>query len=282
LRERLPGCCSIKEPPVKKKTKDTDYLFLSAYVHACQARLSEGPVNKSEIFSELSSMAPDSGIVDFFRLKYDYHNAKVLIKSTASGVIEDRLLSPLGRIDAAALKSAYLESGLSGLPAEFSAAVLDAKDTLARTGDPRLSDFILDRAYVSELLHTARTARSEFLQGYARLFADCVNLRSVVRMLKSGVERDKLDGILSECGTVAPGAIKAAYPETAAVLKLYSSTKLAPALHEAEAAAAGGGFSVFEEQCRAALDAYMDSLRLQCFGEQPLIYYLYTIEGIKS
>lgn len=267
---------------MKKKTKDTDYLFLSAYVHACQARLGETPVNKPVIFSELSSMAPDSRLVDFFRLKYDYHNAKVLVKSTASGVIEDRLLSPLGRFDAALLKNAYLENSLSGLSAEFSAALLDAKDTLARTGDPRLSDFILDKAYIAELLHTAQAARSAFLEGYARLFADSINLRSVVRMLKSGVERDKLDSILSDCGTVSSGAIKAVYPETSAVLKLYSSTKLAPTLHEAETAAAGGGFSAFEEQCRAALDGHMDSLKLQCFGEQPLIYYLYTIEGIKS
>ncbi|MBO4331121.1 MAG: V-type ATPase subunit, partial [Oscillospiraceae bacterium] len=91
---------------MKKKTKDTDYLFLSAYVHACQAHLGEGAVNRAEVFDELSSLAPDKRIVDYFRVKYDYHNAKVLVKSAASGAVEDRLLSPLGRMDAAALKNA--------------------------------------------------------------------------------------------------------------------------------------------------------------------------------
>lgn len=264
-----------------KKIRDTDYLFLSSYVHARLARMGDGPIDKSGVFDDLSSLAPDRRLVDFFRLKYDYHNAKVLLKGIAAGSVEDRLLSPLGRIEPGVLKAACLENSFGELPAEFSSAMQDAGDTLARTSDPRLSDFILDKAYVSEMLHTAQAGGSSFLIDYSRLFADSIDLRALVRMLKSGVGFDKLDYILTGCGSVAPAAVKALYPDIS-VLRLYSGTGLAPVIPLAESASFGSGFSEFENQCRRILDEYMASSKYQCFGERPLIYYLYTVEGMRS
>ena len=58
------------------KIKDTDYLYLSAYLQTKSARRNESAEDKAAAFRELSSLAPDPQIVDFFRLKYDYHNAK--------------------------------------------------------------------------------------------------------------------------------------------------------------------------------------------------------------
>lgn len=265
-----------------KKTKDTDYLFLSAYIHAREMHLDEGEVDKAAVFDELENMAPDKQIVDFFRLKYDYHNAKVLIKCTCAGINGERLLSPLGRVNIAKLKASYLEKNFKELPLEFSGAMQEAEDTLSRTGDPRLADFVLDKAYISELLHTAQATKSKFLTDYCRLMADSINLRAAVRMMKSGVAYDKLGYVLTDCGSVSPSAVCAAYPEAQSVLKLYEGTLLAPVLPEAEKAAKGEGFSAFEQQCRAVLDAYMSAAKLRCFGELPLIRYLYEIERIGS
>lgn len=261
-----------------KKTKDTDYLFLSSYIHAREARAQDGAADKEAVFRELSSLAPDKRIVDFFRLKYDYHNAKVFLKSIAANADNSRLYSPLSRFAPAVMTEAYRSERYDGLPAAFGAALRSADDTLARTGDPRLADFILDKAYVQELKETAAAANSAFLSGYAGLYADALNLRALVRMLKSGVRAEQLAAVLTDCGTVSVKSIAAAFPDAAAVLALYRGTALAALLPEAERAAKGEGFSAFENACRAALAAYMNKAKYDCFGERVLIRYLYELE----
>ena len=41
---------------------------------------------QAEVFQDLRSAVPDPNLIDVFRIKYDYHNAKVLIKAAARGV----------------------------------------------------------------------------------------------------------------------------------------------------------------------------------------------------
>jgi V/A-type H+-transporting ATPase subunit C len=231
------------------------------------------------IFKELFKLAPDKNIVDFFRIKYDYHNAKVLLKGVAANKDESRLFSSLGRISSEKLIEAFREGKKDSLPPVFMTALLSADDTLSRTGDPRLSDFILDKAYLKELVSTALLTRSEFLIKYARLWADSYNFRALVRMIRSEVDADKLDYILSDGGSVGTASIKAAYPD---VLPLYKTTALAGVIPNAEKALSGGGFSSFEKSCAEVLDDYMKAARYQGFGENTLIYYLYQVESLRS
>ena len=261
-----------------KKIKDTDYLYLSAYLQAKSARSGETAEEKAAAFRELSSLAPDPQIVDFFRLKYDYHNAKVYLKSVAAGEDNSRLYLPMGRISPAMLTEACLTENYGSLPAGFAAALKESSETLGRTSDPRLADFILDKAYVKEMKDTAEKTRSEFLLGYAALYADALNLRALVRMLKSSVRPEQLKSVLTDCGSVRSTAITAAYPDAAAVLGLFKSTALAPSLAEAEKAVRGEGFTPFERAVRGCLNAYMEKAKYICFGENVLIRYLYQIE----
>ena len=261
-----------------KKIKDTDYLYLSAYLQAKSARRTESAEDKAAAFRELSSLAPDPQIVDFFRLKYDYHNAKVYLKSVAAGEDNSRLYLPMGRTAPASLTEACRTEDYRSLPAAFAQALKESAETLGRTADPRLADFILDRAYVKEMKETAEKTGSAFLREYAALQADALNLLALVRMLKSGVKPEQLKNVLTDCGSVRLAPITAAYPDGQAVLALYRATKLAPSLAEAEKALRGEGFSPFERAVRSCLNSYMDKAKYACFGENVLIRYLYLIE----
>lgn len=265
-----------------KKTKDTDYLFLSSYLQAKMAHMGENRPDKAAAYKEMQSMAPDPQIVDFFRLKYDYHNAKVYLKSVAAGTENAHLYVPLGRVLPAVLTEACRVEDYRSLPKTYAAAIKSASEVLGRTADPRLADFLLDKAYLREMQETAANTGSAFLKGYAALFADAVNLRAVVRMLKSAVRPEQLPGVLTDAGSVGANRIQSAYPDTAAVLSLYRSTPLSSALAEAEKAARGEGFSPFEKAVQAALDGYMDSAKTTCFGENVLIRYLYQMEGLHA
>ena len=52
---------------------------------------------RRDLFKELESMIPNTGILDLFRLKFDYHNAKVLVKNASRLELPQEMLSPEGR-----------------------------------------------------------------------------------------------------------------------------------------------------------------------------------------
>ncbi len=193
-----------------KKIKDTDYLYLSSFLHAREARRGENAEDKSAVYRELVTLAPDPQIVDFFRLRYDYHNVKVYLKSVAAGEDNSHLYLPLGRYTPAALTEAFRTEDFRSFSAGFAEAVKESSETLGRTADPRLADFILDRAYTKELKSTAEKTRSEFLLGYAVLCADALELKALVRMLKSGVRPEQLKNVLTGCGSVRSSAVASA------------------------------------------------------------------------
>lgn len=107
--------------------------------------------HRSAIFEELGKMAPDSALTDIFKLKYDYHNAKAIIKGEAMGQDAKHLLSDSGRIPGLKLLELYNEEKRIMLPETLANAMEEAKATLARTANPQLADFVLDKAYFTEL-----------------------------------------------------------------------------------------------------------------------------------
>ena len=303
---------------MSKKPKDTDYLHISARLRAMEGRLltwerrermldarsNEDAVkvlaecgweglesmdaqsleaaltkNRDEAFEELRKLAPDPILVDVFRVKYDYHNAKALIKCAASGRDPASMLSPAGRYPADTLREA-LEADEA--PAAVSKTLWDAageaRDTLAATGDPQRSDFLLDRAYFGELTEMAKASGSRFLQEYVALRIDVNNLRAAVRAIRQKKGADFLNRVLVSGGTVSPGRISAA---------AVSGGSLADLFPEAlrEAAAMGdeitdhGSQTAFERACDNVLGAYLKKSRMVPFGESVLISYLGALEN---
>ena len=303
---------------MSKKPKDTDYLHISARLRAMEGRLltrerrermlearsDEDAVkvltecgwegldtldvgnletaltrSRDAAFAELRALAPDPALVDVFRVKYDYHNAKALIKCAASGQDPAAMLSPAGRYAPDGLREALEAEEAPGTvsPALWKAA-REASDALASTGDPQRSDFILDRAYFGELLEIARETGSEFLLEYVRLRIDSANLRSAVRSIRQKKGPDFLGRVLVPGGTVAPEAISAA---------AIAGNPLEPLFPEALRAAAalgdsitgGGSQTAFERECDNALGAYLRKSRMVPFGEAVLISYLAALEN---
>ena len=117
------------------RKRDTDYLTISARIHAMENRMltrermdrmidarDEGEALKvlsecgyggtdgvsgqslegllaqtrAETFEEIRGAIPDPRVADLFQMKYDYHNAKALVKGEAMGADARRLLSPGG------------------------------------------------------------------------------------------------------------------------------------------------------------------------------------------
>ena len=292
--------------------KDTDYLAISARIRAMENRLLtrermdrlidardeaeamkvlaecgyndtaglEGALRQARagVFQDMERSAPDPRLVEVFQIRYDYHNAKAILKAQATRTGPERLLLPGGRYEPRALWEGWQREELRGCSPVFCRAMEQGRAALADSRDPQQADLILDRACFEEMAQLAKELGSPFLQGYVRLSVDVANLRAAVRVARMGREGDFLRQVLLPGGSVSEQAVAAARPES-----LDEVFRAGPLAQAAQLGAklvqpGGGSLTGFERECDNALTAYLAAARRIPFGEETVIGYLYAKE----
>nr|WP_325212486.1 V-type ATPase subunit [uncultured Oscillibacter sp.] len=295
-----------------KKIKDTDYLAISARIKAMEtglltrermeqvldARTDEEAVKllqecgypeldarspeamdaalsaaREATLSDVLDGAPDPRYIDIFKLKYDYHNIKAVLKAAAMDVSPNSMLMDMGRVPAAELKEAVQAGRLDELPESLAAAAAEAKDVLDSTRDPQLSDIVLDRWCYQEMAKVAEETGSAFLAGYVKIQIDAANLRALVRTLRMGKSGDFLKTVLLEGGDIGADAVAAA-GNSGSLQELYGPTPLQAAAEAGAEALRGGPLTDFEKLCDDAVGEYLAGAQFVPFGEAPLLGYL--------
>ena len=234
--------------------------------------------HRAEIFAELGRLSPDRELVDVFKLKYDYHNAKAIIKAEAVGSDARRLLSDAGRVPGEELLTLYNEERFSQLPPVLGKAMEEAKAVLARTANPQLSDFVLDKACFEELRALGEKLNSAFLKGYAAQLADSANLKSAVRTLRMGKNQDFLAEVLVDGGEIEARRLIAA-ADKESITALYAHTTLEKAAQLGAEALSGGSMTAFERACDNAVTSYLRTAKLVSYGPETVVAYLAAVEG---
>ena len=294
-----------------KHRKDTDYLFLASRVRALERKLLTAPrieqlltagdvaacsqllselgyepihdeaslqaslkQQREAVFSDIARFMPEPELLDVFRLKYDYHNIKTLLKDRSGG----RLLMDAGCISAADMERQYAESGnWQFLPKEMADAAREAADVLAETGNPQRSDFILDRAYFAQLRSLAQESRCAYLQEYIRAMIDAANLRSLVRTERLHADPGFLRQVLFDGGSVSVDTIVAHAGNGPAAL--YRATPFRAAAEAGEEAVKGGSLTAFERACDNAVLLSVGKARSIPFGVEVVLGYLAAKES---
>ena len=293
--------------------KDTEYLSISARIRAMENRLltrdrmnrvidarDTGEAMKvlaecgypegssleavlaqarADTFRDIGKGSPEPGLVEIFQLKYDYHNAKAILKGLTMGVEPERLLLPGGRYEPRTLLEGWQREELRGCTPNFARAMLRVGAVLEEERDPQQADLILDRACYEEMTRLAKELESPFLQGYVRLSVDVANLRTAVRVARMGKEGDFLRRVLLPGGNVSEQTVAAARGESLG--EVFRSGKLAQAaeLGAKLARPGGGALTAFEKACDDALTDYLSAARRVPFGEETVIGYLYAKEA---
>ena len=293
-----------------KKLKATDYITLSAMLRAREAKLltrdqlermlaensfpevcriatDAGYSDMSELdagginaalgqrysaeLEDVRELLPDRTLLRFLCLQYDCHNAKVLVKS--GGDAENALYSPSGCYSVEELKEVYDSEGDNGaLPEPFAEALRAAKVALARTGNPQLSDYLLDKAYFDSMRSEAEGTGRKYYIDYVRNRIDKVNLRSLLRTLDMNRRGDLLQNALIEGGTVELDQISDPALTREDVARLYSVTIFDRAAEEA-------GMTGFEKAADNAELDYISSGSLIPFGPEVVLEYFTALEN---
>jgi len=295
------------------RRNDTDYLAISARIRAMENRLltpermnrmiearDDGEAMKvlaecgygeggslesvlaqarADTLTDIARSVPDQRLVELFQLKYDYHNAKAIVKAQAMNVPAERLLLPGGRYDASDLLEGWQREELRGCSEAFRRAMAEAKTVLAETHDPQQADLLLDRACYREMADLADVLGSLFLQGYVRLTVDVANLRTAVRVHRMGKEGDFLRRVLLPGGSVSEQSLASARSEGLADVFRTGPLAQAAELGAKLAQPGGGSLTAFEKACDDAVTTYLTGARMVAFGEEPVVGYLYAKEA---
>lgn len=299
---------------MSEKLKDIDYLFISARVKSLENDLlthdkmeqilevktdeeaikiitesgypSFSPHHPEEMdraldtmrqntLDDLETCAPDVRYLDVFKLKYDYHNVKAILKASVLNVPDDRMLMDMGRVPVEELKTAITNGDYSSLPHCLSNAIEEAKEVLGTTRDPQRSDIVLDRWMYWDMTEVAEATDSAFLGGYVDVIVDAANLRTLVRTMRMGKNVDFLKGVLFEGGTIGIDAVlSVANASGSGLAELYASTQLETAAEQGADALSGGPLTDFEKACDDAVGEYLAGAQYVAFGEAPLVGFL--------
>ncbi len=235
--------------------------------------------HRVEAFAEIRSIIPEVTILDAFCLKYDYHNAKVLLKAESGNTDGKHLLSDSGTIPVEAVAEAYYAEDYDSLLGKLSEALKEARDVIKRTENPQLADFILDRAYFLEMLELAKKLYTPFLSDYVRLAIDGANLRATVRTLRMGRDIDFLRNALISGGSIDTGELEeAAYSEMGIAVVFEQTPYREAALIGAEAAK-GGRLTDFEKECDNVLTRFFGQAQDVTFGAPPVMAHIAALEN---
>ena len=235
--------------------------------------------HRAEIFAELSELIAEREVLEAFCLKYDYHNAKVLIKAESANIDGSYLLSESGRLSSEALTAAYHAEDYDNLPAVFGRALGEARSVIKRTENSQLADFVLDRAYFEELRSLSEKIYSPFLGDYVRLLIDGANLRALVRTLRMGRDIDFLRKALISGGNIEAEELAEAAYSSEGFAELFDSSAYSGAAHLGAEALKGGRLTEFELNCDNVLTRFFGDARLISFGVQPVIAYIASLEN---
>ena len=276
-RDRMERMLTAGFGDAAKLLTDCGYEDMSA-MNASEIDIALGE-HKKKIYEEITRMCPEKELTDVFRIRYDYHNAKALVKASALGTEAGRLLSDAGRIPAEKLKEA-LESGAYGdIPKALAKAMEEARLALAKTGNSQAAEFILDRAYHGELARIADEQGSQYLKGYVKILIDAANLGSAVRMVRMKKNADFMMTALFGGGNASAAAVCEAAVGGDAIAELFRATPLAEAAMVGAEAMRGGSMTRFELACDNAVTSYLGKAKFISFGAEAVVCYLARLES---
>lgn len=169
----------------------------------------------ADTLTTVSSMAPEPELIDLFRLRWDYRNAKSYLKASLLKIEDAELgvVSGVGTIDTGLLERAVADRDYSMLPHHLAEAAREAEDAFRDRGELSGVDHALDTALWRHTLSVARERGGEFLVDYFRTEIDLLNVRAFVRLKVAEKDRTDLETTFIPGGTLDRSFFEAALGE---------------------------------------------------------------------
>lgn len=159
---------------------------------------------------ELESFVPDKGLLDIFRLPYDFHNVKVLLKGlfkVRGGEPEGRrydLLSKLGTINTDELTNAIETEEYSYLPYGLTDLIPQCWQLWEATKNAQAVELLIDHQMFKAMLKVAEDLKMPDIVQWVKFRIDAENLKSAIRLARMKYDSAKSLQFFHEGGTIRP------------------------------------------------------------------------------
>ena len=230
-------------------------------------------------YAIVSELSLGSKVIKTLRLKYDFHNLKVLLKAKRLGV-EPEGISRLGFLSREQLARLFEQKVIAGDVEPLAGeAILAALSVVDETASLDTIDVMMDRLYYELFLENLRV--NPFLGEYARRTIDLLNLRTFWRVQVMGWPEEKLDECLLDGGIVGKAffTANAGTPVGDLVSKLPDDTYrriLREALRGYES---NNDLSALDKLTDDFLVEFLKKGSRYCFGLEPLVGYIAAKEN---
>ena len=157
---------------------------------------------------ELESFVPDKGLLDIFRLPYDFHNVKVLLKGlfkVRGGEAEGRrydLLSKLGTIDVDELTNAIETEEYGFLPYGLTDLIPQCWQLWDATKNAQAVELLIDHQMFAAMLKIAEELEMPDVVRWVKCKIDAENLRSAIRLARIKYDPAKALLFFHDGGTI--------------------------------------------------------------------------------
>ncbi len=228
----------------------------------------------------IEEIIPDPLVINLFKKRYDYLNAKLILKAEFLKINVKETLSEMGTIEPARLIKLMNERKFEDVSEIFNQAILAGEEAFNKTGDPQLIDFILDNASYAEMMADAEKSEDPVLIKLINMLIDTANIRIFIRAkllkkpedfirkawIKSGSFKEEMfEGIANE-----------GLDKLFSVLKTIGYEKLATQLYEV--ANKEDGISEIEKILDDFITLYLKDSKYVVMGISPVIGYLFFKE----
>lgn len=157
------------------------------------------------LYREVSSFSPQRELVALCQIPYDFHNLKVLLKSSfnskSGGKKKWDLLTSLGSIPVDNLVLAVDVEDYTLLPKQIARLIPECMAILESTKDPFEAEKLLDTAMYRLLHEMASALGYPGVMRWCESRIDGENLRNLARLRRFGLEARSHQSLLHEGGT---------------------------------------------------------------------------------
>ncbi|MBQ7151277.1 MAG: V-type ATPase subunit [Synergistaceae bacterium] len=159
---------------------------------------------------ELKSFVPDKELLDIFRLPYDFHNVKVLLKGlfkVRGGDTEGRrydLISKLGTIDTEELTNSIETEEYGFLPYGLTDLIPACWTLWDQTKNAQAVELLIDHAMFKAMLNVAENLKMPDIIQWVKFKIDAENLRAAIRLARMKYDPAKSLPFFHEGGTIRP------------------------------------------------------------------------------
>ena len=235
-----------------------------------------------QAYAVVSELSLGSKVITALRLKYDFHNLKVLLKARSLGAEprHERGLSTVGFLSPQQLIRIVDERTVDGGVEPFvGEAILAALSGVDESATPERIEMILDRVYYTLFLENLSV--NPFLEEYARRRIDLINLRTFWRVQLMEWPEEKLAVSLLPGGTIEKTFFTTNFATPIAdLMPKLTDDAYRRILREALSAyRSKKDLSVLDRLADDLLIQHLRKGKYYCFGLEPLVGYIAAKEN---